>query len=41
VRSDWELQLPPELLRWADATDRVVTSEASEVEAVWVLDDRV
>ncbi len=41
VLSDWQVQLPRELLRWADATARVVTSEAAEVEAVWVFDDRV
>jgi hypothetical protein len=38
---DRGLPLPPELLRWADATARVLTSEGSEVEALWVLDDRV
>lgn len=41
VEVDWQLQLSPDLLRWADATARVLTSEASEVEAVWVLDETV
>lgn len=41
IEPDWQLQLPLDVLRWADATARLLTSDAAEVEAVWVLDDRV
>jgi hypothetical protein len=39
VESVWPLRLPHDVLRWADATVRLVTSDRAEVEALWVLDE--
>jgi hypothetical protein len=39
--TEWPLDLPVDVLWWADVTVQRLTSDAAEVDALWVLDDSV
>lgn len=39
--TEWQLDLPIDVLWWADATAQLWTSDADEFEAGWVLDDSI